>query len=275
MSNVLAGVVLARGGEFCLQDLRVVGASALLYIAGMVLNDFFDRKVDAVERPERPIPSGRVSAFNALAFGMALMAGAGLLLWPLSATVQWVGVGLALAILAYDAWLKNTPLGAFSMGLCRTLNVALGFSVAPWPADWMWVLPVGLGFYTAVITYLARDEVIGLALHRSQSAARMMLLLFVVFVVFSTLLTPVHQAAGLFVASPFLLFLGVRGTRLFRPLLRDASGPTVGRAIGGGILLMPAIDASVVACAGHFVWALAVLALTLPAMWLKRWYYLT
>ena len=38
---------------------------------------------------------------------------------------------------------------------------------------------------------------------------------------------------------------------------------------------MPAIDASFVAASGQPVGALAVLSFTLPAMVLKRWYYLT
>ncbi|WP_344284131.1 UbiA family prenyltransferase, partial [Streptomyces hebeiensis] len=39
-----------------------VGASLCLYEAGMALNDWADRDEDAVDRPHRPIPSGRVSA---------------------------------------------------------------------------------------------------------------------------------------------------------------------------------------------------------------------
>ena len=35
-------------------------SSAGLYLAGMVFNDVFDRRIDARERPNRPIPSGRV-----------------------------------------------------------------------------------------------------------------------------------------------------------------------------------------------------------------------
>lgn len=275
MSNVVAGVVLARGGEFRLGDLQVVGASALLYLAGMVLNDYFDRAVDAAERPERPIPSGRISANLAFAFGSLLLVLAALLLRGLSEQVQLVGVGLTAAILAYDMYLKNTPLGAPSMGLCRTLNVLLGFAVVPWPASWMWVLPVGLGLYTAVITYLARDEVIGLAMDRTRAAARMMLVLFVVFLVFASILTPAQQAGAFLFASPFIAMLGFRGFKLFHPLLQDASGPTVGRAIGGGILLMPGIDAAVLACAGYPLWALVALSFTVPALYLKRWYYLT
>jgi hypothetical protein len=273
--NVMAGVVLARGGEFHLADLRLLGISALMYLAGMVLNDYFDREIDAVERPERPIPSGRLSASFAFALGGGMLAGAGLLLHGMSEQVQWVGFALAAAILAYDGALKSTPLSAPSMGLCRTFNVLLGFAVVPWPADWMWVLPVGLGFYTAVITYLARDEVVGLKIQRSRSAAHMMLALFVVFVAFACVLTPAQSVGSFLFASPFLLALALRGAKLFGPLRTDSSGPTVGRAIGGGILLMPGIDAAVLAIAGHPMWALAALALTLPALLLKRWYYLT
>ncbi len=275
MSNVVAGVVLARGGDFHLGDLSVVAASALLYLAGMVLNDYFDRDVDAVERPQRPIPSGRISANFALILGSALIVFAALLLRGLSEQVQITGIALSAAILAYDINLKKTPLGAPSMGLCRTLNVLLGFAVVPWPASWMWVLPVGLGFYTAVITYLARDEVVGSAIERSRATAHMMLALFIVFLVFASVLTPAQQVGSFLFASPFLAMLGFRGFKLFSPLLCDASGPTIGQAIGGGILLMPGIDAAVLACAGYTLWALVALALTVPALYLKRWYYLT
>src|SRR5688572_8675799 len=42
-------------------------SSCCLYAGGVVLNDVFDRDLDRVERPERPIPSGRVSTQNAAA----------------------------------------------------------------------------------------------------------------------------------------------------------------------------------------------------------------
>lgn len=38
-----------------------IGASLCLYEAGMALNDWADREEDAVDRPHRPIPSGRIS----------------------------------------------------------------------------------------------------------------------------------------------------------------------------------------------------------------------
>src|SRR4051794_41703250 len=55
----------------------LVASSSCLYLAGMALNDYADREVDAVERPGRPIPSGRVSPEFALALAGALTGGGG------------------------------------------------------------------------------------------------------------------------------------------------------------------------------------------------------
>ncbi|MGQ9575201.1 MAG: UbiA family prenyltransferase, partial [Thermoguttaceae bacterium] len=52
----------------------LLAASGLLYAAGVVLNDLWDREVDARERPGRPIPSGRVSVGAAKRLGWGLLA---------------------------------------------------------------------------------------------------------------------------------------------------------------------------------------------------------
>ena len=51
----------------------VLAASLCLYAGGIALNDFFDRNLDAVERPERPIPSGIVPAITAGLLGFSLL----------------------------------------------------------------------------------------------------------------------------------------------------------------------------------------------------------
>ncbi len=62
------------------------GAAALIFAAvflvtgaGNAVNDYYDRQIDAVNRPRRPIPSGRISPRNALAYSLALF-GAGCIL---------------------------------------------------------------------------------------------------------------------------------------------------------------------------------------------------
>src|SRR4051794_33630035 len=60
-SNCLAAWLLGGGGSW--GKLAAVGAgAALLYTAGMFLNDAFDVEFDRRHRPERPIVSGVVGA---------------------------------------------------------------------------------------------------------------------------------------------------------------------------------------------------------------------
>lgn len=52
---------------------RLLAAAVSLYGGGITLNDLFDRELDAVERPERPIPSGCVRPAAAATVGIALL----------------------------------------------------------------------------------------------------------------------------------------------------------------------------------------------------------
>jgi hypothetical protein len=71
-TNVLAAVVLS-GGDWRSRHLALLLISmSLCYVGGMYLNDYFDRAIDARERPERPIPSGAISASTVAAVGFAL-----------------------------------------------------------------------------------------------------------------------------------------------------------------------------------------------------------
>jgi 4-hydroxybenzoate polyprenyltransferase len=161
MADIVLGFVLVHGwlsplGEFT----ALLSASTALYLAGMALNDFFDRRVDAIERPNRPIPSGRISPRVAFAVGVVLFA------IGLSSSVAAgrfavaVAVGLTVLILAYDGLLKATFAGPIAMGGCRFLNVLLGASGAGFSG---WESPpigvaAAMGIYVAGITCFARRE---------------------------------------------------------------------------------------------------------------------
>jgi 4-hydroxybenzoate polyprenyltransferase len=270
-ANVVAGVVVARGGCFEAGDVRLVLASGLLYCAGMVLNDFFDREIDARERPERPIPSGAATPAGVALFGGLLLFIGLALAISVSPRSGAVGVALAAAILVYDGGAKQTLLGPVSMGACRFLNVALGLTVAGFCApDWGWIGAGIMFVYTTLITYLARDEVGGSTAARLSRGAAFLGVLLIVFFLALT-----FSASAKWAALPFFAFVALRGLVLFEPLTFSTSGRTIGRAIGGGILMMPAIDATVVAGAGYFGAAVIVFALSLPAYLLKRMFYVT
>jgi len=133
-----------------------------LYGGGVAFNDVFDAKLDAVERPERPIPSGKVKLSHA-----AWMA-ASLILLGILAAFQvnlWSGfIALAVGLLAvlYDAWGKHQAIfGPINMGLCRAGNLLLGISVIPELLPDFWALGLIPLAYVSAITMISRGEVHG------------------------------------------------------------------------------------------------------------------
>lgn len=160
LGDSLAGGAAAGrslGGRRALMPL----ASACLYAGGMALNDYADRELDADERPERPIPSGRISARNALAAASALTAaGLGLCAVAGGRSALAVGVPLAVSIWTYDLVAKDHAVpGAVSMGTCRALDVLMGAGAGHIrPA----LGAAGImGGHTVAVTLLSRGEVNG------------------------------------------------------------------------------------------------------------------
>jgi 4-hydroxybenzoate polyprenyltransferase len=204
-------------------------------------------------------------------FATALMAVGLALAAAVSLRSLAVAAALGAAILLYDAWAKGTAVGPLAMGSCRLLNVALGLSVAPLAPGLSWAAPALAGLYTAALTFLARDEVGGSPQRRGRTFVAFMALLGLALL---GVLAP-RPTAFVLGALPFALLVGALGFRLFAPLWRDAAAPRIGRAVGGGILLMPALDATLVAGAGHPLAAVPVLALAGPALLLRRRFAMT
>jgi 4-hydroxybenzoate polyprenyltransferase len=154
-SNVLAGMVLS--GQFSLTALPLLlTAVSLCYIAGMFLNDAFDRHIDAVERPERPIPSGRISARAVFAAGYAMMAAGMLLLVPLGVPTLLMGLLLCGLILLYDRHHKGNPFSPVIMGLCRAAVYLLAAAACAGPPPLL--AATLMTAYIAGLTYTAKQE---------------------------------------------------------------------------------------------------------------------
>lgn len=84
-------------------------ATWLATAAGNAINDYFDREIDRINAPDRPIPRGAVSASGALAYSAVLFAGAVVfaLLLPLLA-IAIAAINL-LALVAYTRVFKGLP----------------------------------------------------------------------------------------------------------------------------------------------------------------------
>ncbi|MEV7803424.1 SCO3242 family prenyltransferase [Microbispora sp. NPDC088329] len=137
----------------------LAAASVLLYWAGMALNDWSDRELDAVERPERPIPSGRISPAGALGVAAALT-GAGVAAAGIFGGRRGLAIAglLAGSVWAYDLKLKHTPAGPAAMAACRVFDVLLGAGPGTRAAAPM---ALAVGAHTYGITLLGRAEVDG------------------------------------------------------------------------------------------------------------------
>ncbi|GGT04253.1 hypothetical protein GCM10010271_02620 [Streptomyces kurssanovii] len=103
-----------------------VGASLCLYEAGMALNDWSDRDEDAIDRPHRPIPSGRISPRAALGAAGALTAAGLGLAARAGRPALAVATALSATVWAYDLHLKHTKAGPAAMAAARGLDLLLG-----------------------------------------------------------------------------------------------------------------------------------------------------
>jgi 4-hydroxybenzoate polyprenyltransferase len=117
-SNCLAGWWLGGGGNYSKLPFLLLGVS-LLYTGGMFLNDAFDEEFDRLRRPERPIPSGKISAALVWRCGFGLLASGIFLLLVCGQLAAAAAVLLAIFIVLYDFTHKFFTASPWLMGACR------------------------------------------------------------------------------------------------------------------------------------------------------------
>ena len=165
-TNTLAGVVLAGASPLDWNLLTLLLAMTLAYTGGMFLNDAYDRKIDAKEHPERPIPAGEISAPEVFAAGFTLLFGA--VFFTSIAVLGWHGnftmaaaasIVLCVAIVLYNMRHKNNPLSPVVMGTCRMLvYLCAGFTASTQPFPQLYMGALVILAYLIGLTYLAKQE---------------------------------------------------------------------------------------------------------------------
>ncbi|WP_405775390.1 SCO3242 family prenyltransferase [Streptomyces sp. NBC_01538] len=289
--DILAGAT-AAGRPLGPRTVGAMASSVCLYWAGMALNDYADAAVDSVERPARPVPSGRVPRRTALAVATGLT-GAGLGLAAVSGGRRGLAVALPLTALiwAYDLKLKSTPAGPAAMAGARALDVLAGAVAGganpPWHAGGggtagalaRGAVPALLtGVHTYTITALSRHEISGApsrlpatTLAVSSATALSTVLPSVLPAVLPPRRDlPRAEVARTAVASAGVLaYLGTYGWAQVRAV-RDPRASSVRRAVGAGILAMVPLQAALTARAGAPVAAALLGALHPVAQRLAR-----
>jgi hypothetical protein len=164
-TNCIAGVMLAGGSPSGVLFLTTLTGVSLVYVAGMFLNDAFDRDFDRQFRKERPIPAGEIDSRTVFAVGFGLLiAGEVLFLsgaFGLGAGADHAFAGLLLAavVVYYDYRHKRDPLSPLIMALCRFMVYAVAAtSVASGVPSRAVTGGLVLLAYLIGLTYIAKQE---------------------------------------------------------------------------------------------------------------------
>lgn len=257
-ADILAGIAISgffddSGSLYSL--FYLLFSSVFLYAGGVVFNDVFDYNLDCVERPERPLPSGLITRKNAAYFGGLLF----IIGFALAAMVSLISAGIAfvliLSILLYDSTSKDHAFfGPLNMGLCRGLNLLLGFSIVSNFDFWTYTLiPV---LFIFAVTLISRGEV-----HGKNKKNILLAAVLYGFVIFSIVVINYwYETKELW----YLVFLGLFIFSVYTPLLkayRENIPKNIMKAVKAGVLSIILLDAAIAVGHANVMVGVAILLL--------------
>ncbi|KOX44318.1 UbiA prenyltransferase [Streptomyces sp. NRRL F-7442] len=281
--DALAGAA-AAGARPGPRTLLAIGSSLCLYEAGMALNDWADRAEDAVERPHRPLPSGRIRPAAALVAagaltgaGLALAAGAG-------RPALGVAAPLAATVWSYDLALKHTPAGPAAMAAARGLDLLLGAAATAGGARAALPSAALLGGHTLAVTAVSRRETTGGSALAPLAALATTGALTGLVTSRRTRLPAGRRAAaapglpGSSPASPVTRDLtaalgaayAATAARPYFHAVLNPSPPLTQRAVGGGIRATIPLQAALAARSGAGAASLTIAALAPAGRWFAK-----
>ena len=211
---VLVGAVLAAAPQFStinwLNILFGFLTGFTFCAAAMVINDYYDRKIDAINEPQRPIPSGLIKTREALAFMAALIVGGfvfAILVSPFSFGVLCFAVAaVSLALTAtYITVGKRSGLpGNFLVSICVAIPFIYGSITAIGTVGLNVVLFASMAFLsntgreiTKGIVDVKGDSAEGVKTLAVRFGERTAAVTAVIFYIFAVALTPVTWVLGL------------------------------------------------------------------------------
>jgi hypothetical protein len=251
-TNVVAGSVIAGGARPAELALTLLAMTAF-YVGGMYLNDFFDRAIDARDRPGRPIDAGLISPGTVLRIGFGLLAVGVALMIALGWAAASCGVVLAATIVLYDLWHKGNALSPVVMGLCRALvYVGTGLAVSGTLSQAGLVGACVLASHVAGITYAAKQE----GLNRVGKLWPLLMLA-------APLLAAMPAVAAWPVLAALVLLLAADARAVYLLANRPVPG-AVPLAVSGLIAAICLVDAVAIAAVGGSAAVAAICVLGYP-----------
>ena len=274
-ADILLGYAAAGAVTMDTNPIMVLGwlilATTGLYGGGVVFNDVCDAQLDAVERPERPLPSGRASVSGAISLGTGLLVmgiAAAAMVSSLSAILATI---VAITALLYDKYGKHqTVLGPINMGACRGGNLLLGVSAVPEAVGDRWYLALIPIIYIAAITAISQGEVYG-----GQKITGIVAIALIGLVIGNIIGLGLLPEYSLLITLPFLtLFIAL----VLPPFVKAAINPRpelIQTAVKAGVLSLIVLDATIAAGFANWIYGLVLLALLPVSRFLARLFSVT
>ncbi|MBB4080662.1 4-hydroxybenzoate polyprenyltransferase [Lewinella aquimaris] len=273
VADILAGASVAAAVTGAID--HQVGWLALatigLYGGGVVFNDVFDVDLDRIERPERALPSGRVSIASAVFLGGMLLFMGIIISALVSGTSGAIAIIVAALALTYDKKAKHHPVfGPLVMGLCRGVNLLLGVSLSIVALQTYWWLAFIPIVFIAAITLTSRGEVGG----NNRASIRLALSLDVL-VALTLLLIPRFTAANFLPLFPFFLLWFGMNVHAKLTAIRDNRPDLIKRAVKTGVVSLIPLNACLTAAFLGIPAGLMVLLLLPVSLGLARYFAVT
>jgi len=266
IADILAGVAVSgllgqyanSWAGFPWQQVALLVASTIgLYGGGVVFNDVFDVEEDRRERPERPLPSGKVQLAQAISLGIALLVAGISAAAAVSLANGFLALAIALMALFYDRYAKHhNTIGPIAMGLCRSGNLLLGMSIYGTIPTHIWYIACIPLLFIAAITLTSQKETTG----QNKGAVATAMVLDGTIVLFFVGLGLTGQLQIL-PALPFLIFWYGINLRAKYRAWRHNQPKLVMQAVKMGVLSLIPLNACYVAGFAGWPYALGVLLL--------------
>jgi geranylgeranylglycerol-phosphate geranylgeranyltransferase len=173
--------------------------------AAMVINDYYDRKIDAINEPQRPIPSGTIKPNEALAF-VGVLSVMGFIFAGFVSVLCFVVAAAALAITAtYITVGKRSGLpGNFLVSICVAIPFIYGSITAIGTVGLNVVLFASMAFLsntgreiTKGIVDVKGDSAEGVKTLAVRFGEKNAAIVAVAFYIFAVALTPITWVLGL------------------------------------------------------------------------------
>ncbi len=273
IADIIAGIAIAGlllpeiwNQELVIQIILLIISTIGLYSGGIVFNDICDIKQDRLNRPERVIPSGRLSLKEAKILGICLFLIGISSAFLVSYYSGIIAFSIMVFALLYDKFAKHQKiLGPVNMGICRGLNLILGMTINKYlfPENLLiGLIPV---IFIAAITLTAQKETKGKNKLAIATAMLLDISIVIGFVLMSLYLNLSLKNTAIFLIIWYLINLIAKTKAILNnnPIL-------IQKAVKMGVLSLIPLNASYVAGFSSIFMALLVMCLLPFSLYLAK-----